>query len=387
MDEQLKAVLEGINALKSGQEETKKKMENMQRSQEETKERMENMQRSQEETKNELKEGMQKGQERIRKCQEDFKNTLEKKIDNAEGKINSVVEKIALKVEEKIAVVEEKIEKKVEQVEERIREQNDERIEKVAGNFSQRVEDLEKKLPACEKMKENKFVPTSSVPVPASPVSVKLSTSMMEKRTGKGEAAEILQTLPETERLNLNSLYNALDLRFSQKYSKDYARIQMKTRFEQTGESLQEYASEAERLTNLAFSDHPATVREAISLQYFVDGLKDGEIQKPVRMAVVQDLKSALLYALKLEAATKGSRRDRQSIRGARVTADEPCESRLLKEIEKLKEDMQTIKAGISNQEKRNFKCWRRGGTVHLRRNCPRARKEENTVSSSKQEN
>ncbi|GFW95137.1 uncharacterized protein TNCV_1497761 [Trichonephila clavipes] len=247
MDEQLKAVLEGINALKSGQEETK--------------ERMENMQRSQEETKNELKEGMQKGQERMQKCHEDLKNALEKKIDNVEEKINSVVEKIALKVEEKIAVVEEKIEKKVEQVEERIREQNDERIEKVAGNFSQRVEDLEKKLPACEKMKENKFVPTSSVPVPASPVSVKLSTydgktnwelyktqfSIISEANGwtegvkacqlaaslRGEAAEILQTLPETERLNLNSLYNALNLRFSQKYSKDYARIQMKTRLQQ----------------------------------------------------------------------------------------------------------------------------------------------------------
>ncbi|GFU65991.1 uncharacterized protein TNCV_3458551 [Trichonephila clavipes] len=145
----------------------------------------------------------------------------------------------------------------------------------------------------------------------------------------------------------------------------------MKTRLQKTGESLQEYASEVERLANLAFSDHPATVREAISLHYFVDGLKDGEIQKAVRMANVQHLKSTLLYALKLEAATQASRRDRQSIRGARVTADEPCESRLLKEMEKLKEEMQTVKAGISNQEKRNFKCWGCGRTGHLRRNCP----------------
>ncbi|GFT01470.1 uncharacterized protein TNCV_269891 [Trichonephila clavipes] len=110
----------------------------------------------------------------------------------------------------------------------------------------------------------------------------------------RGEAAEVLQTLPDTERLNLNSLYNALDLRFSQKYSKDYARLQMKTRLQKIGESLQEYASEVERLTNLVLYDHPATVREVISLQYFVDGWKDGEIQKAVRMADVQDLKSAL---------------------------------------------------------------------------------------------
>ncbi|GFU24863.1 retrovirus-related Pol polyprotein from transposon 412 [Trichonephila clavipes] len=54
--------------------------------------------------------------------------------------------------------------------------------------------------------------------------------------------------------------------------------------------------------------------------------------------------------------------------------------------MKKLKEEMQTIKTGISNQEKHNFKCWGCGGTGHLRRNCTRARKEENTVSSSKQE-
>ncbi|GFW33589.1 hypothetical protein TNCV_2211211 [Trichonephila clavipes] len=63
------------------------------------------------------------------------------------------------------------MEKKVGQEIERIKEQVEERIEEVAGNFSQQVEDLEKKLLPCRKTaNENKFVP-------ASPVSVKLSTS------------------------------------------------------------------------------------------------------------------------------------------------------------------------------------------------------------------
>ncbi|GFT72104.1 uncharacterized protein TNCV_2272111 [Trichonephila clavipes] len=161
----------------------------------------------------------------------------------------------------------------------------------------------------------------------------------------------------------------------------------MKTRLQKTGESVQEYASEVERLTNLAFSDHPATVREVISLQYFVDGLKDGEIQKTVRMADVQDLKSALLYALKLEATTQVSRRDLHSIRGARVTVDEPCETRCIKKIEKLKEEMQALITQHQNHKKRNFKCWVCGGIGHLRRNCPREGKDENIVSSSKEAN
>ncbi|GFY04212.1 uncharacterized protein TNCV_1199901 [Trichonephila clavipes] len=88
----------------------------------------------------------------------------------------------------------------------------------------------------------------------------------------------------------------------------------MKTRLQKTGESLQEYASEVERFANLAFSDHPATVRETIYFQYFVYGLKEEEIQKAVRMTDVQDLKSALLYALKLEASTQASRKDRHII-------------------------------------------------------------------------
>ncbi|GFW77834.1 uncharacterized protein TNCV_3404091 [Trichonephila clavipes] len=398
MDEQLKALLEGINALKNGQEETKQEMQKS----------LDHMQRSQEE----IKQEMQKGLENVQKCQEELKNSLEEKI-------NSVEDRIAGKLKEEITVVEEKMGKEIE----KIKEQVEERIEGVAENFSlisQRMEDLEQKLLAGENENKSKSMPVSAFPesVPASPVPVtaftgpvKLSTydgktnwevyktqfSIISEANGwtegvkacqlaaslRGEAAEILQTLPDPERLNLNSLYNALDLRFSQKYSKDYARLQMKTRLQKTGESLQKYASQVERLTNLAFSDHPATVRETISLPYFVDGLKEGKIQKAVRMADVQDLKSAL----KLEAATQASHRDRHSIRGARVTLDAPCESPWKSDIEKLRDEFQAFKAQRQNQEKRNFKCWGCGGTGHLRRNCPRSRKDENTVSSSKQEN
>ncbi|GFY08217.1 uncharacterized protein TNCV_1356281 [Trichonephila clavipes] len=308
MDEQLKALLEGINALKNSQEQAKNEL----------KERMEKgqkkMQKGLDDTKNELKERMEKGQgetkQEMQKYQEDLKNALEKKIDNVEEKINSVGEKIALKVEEKIAAVEEK---KVGEEIERIKEQVEERIEEVTGNFTQRFEDLEKKLLACGNTKnESKFEPVSSVSMPASPVPLNASPVSVKLSTYDGKTN--WETLPDTERLNLNSLYNSLDLRFGQKYSKEYARLQMKTRLQKTGESLQEYASEVERLANLAFSDHPATVRETISFQYFVYGLKEGEIQKAVRMTDVQDLKSALLYALKLEAATQASPKDRHII-------------------------------------------------------------------------
>ncbi|GFW44467.1 retrovirus-related Pol polyprotein from transposon 412 [Trichonephila clavipes] len=107
-----------------------------------------------------------------------------------------------------------------------------------------------------------------------------------------------------------------------------------------SGESLQEYASEVERLANLPFSDHPATVRETISLQYFVDGLKDESRNPEV-----------------LEAANEASCRDRHSVRGARVTTDAPCESPWRKEIEKLREEIQVLMAQRQNLIRR-IACW-----------------------------
>ncbi|GFV82932.1 uncharacterized protein TNCV_1179471 [Trichonephila clavipes] len=218
--------------MKRSQQEMQERME---KGQQEMHERLEKcqqeMQRSQEETKKGL-ENVQKSQEETKKGQEELKNSLEIKIDNVEEKINSVEERIATLI-------------------------------------SQRMEDLEKKLRTGRNENESKTVPVSAFPdlVLASPVPVTAFTGPGVKACQlasslRGEDAEVLQTLRDTERLNLNSLYNALDLRFGQKYYKDYARLQMKTRLLKTGEILQEYASEVERLANLAFSDHPATVRE-----------------------------------------------------------------------------------------------------------------------------
>ncbi|GFX87945.1 uncharacterized protein TNCV_4374101 [Trichonephila clavipes] len=162
------------------------------------------------------------------------------------------------------------LEKKIEHVEER--------YERVAGNFSlisQRVEDFEKKLLACgNAANERKFVPPAPVSLPASLVSVKLYT-YDGKTNWKVYKFQF-------ELLNFNSLYNVLDLLFGQKFSKDYARLQMKTRRQKPEESLQEYTFEMQRLTTLAFSDFSANVQEMISLEYFGDGLRDEEIQMAI---------------------------------------------------------------------------------------------------------
>ncbi|GFY21663.1 CCHC-type domain-containing protein [Trichonephila clavipes] len=336
MDEQLKALLERINALKSGQEdmqksqeETTERMENMQRSQEETKERMENMQRSQEETKNELKEGMQKGlddtknelKERMEKCQEELKDSLEKKIDNVEEKINSVEEKITLKVEEKIAVVEEKIEKKVEPVEERIREQVDERIEGVVENFSlisQRMEDLKKKLLAGRNENKSKSVHVSAfpepvlaspVPVPASPISVKLSTY-----DGKTNWEVYKTQFPKPMDGMKGSKHVSQQHPLEPEILQGIRTSADENKTPENRRKLSGICLQSRKAPQLGFLRLPSNCERNNLFQYFVDGLKEGEIQKAVRMANVQDLKSALLYALKVEATNEASYRDSHSV-------------------------------------------------------------------------
>ncbi|GFX64059.1 retrovirus-related Pol polyprotein from transposon 412 [Trichonephila clavipes] len=77
MDKQLKALLEGINALKNGQEETQK--------------RMENMQNNQKETNNESKDKMEKCLENVQKYQVELKISLDEKINKTKFESNQKI--------------------------------------------------------------------------------------------------------------------------------------------------------------------------------------------------------------------------------------------------------------------------------------------------------
>ncbi|GFW49762.1 uncharacterized protein TNCV_358651 [Trichonephila clavipes] len=108
-----------------------------------------------------------------------------------------------------------------------------------------------------------------------------------------------------------------------------------------------------------------------ISLEYFVNGLKDEEIQRAVRMADVQDLKSAL----KFQAATQASCIDRHSIRGTRVIADTP--RHLRNNCPRVNQEHPHHANGIESKEVcGNLKGSAEGnGDVPSRRPCPENRK------------
>ncbi|GFY02223.1 retrovirus-related Pol polyprotein from transposon 412 [Trichonephila clavipes] len=194
----------------------------------------------------------------------------------------------------------------------------------------------------------------------------------------RADAADILQTLPETQRLDFDALVNALELRFGDKCVKDYSRLQLKSRQQKVSETLQELATDVERLSHLAFSDCPTEVREVLALQHFVDGVRDPEIQKALRMADLKDLKGALVFAMKFEAAQQATRKDRHPIRA--VNESDTSNSSVERLERQMRSFMNRVESLMSQKAdgKKTLKCWTCGREGHLQRSC-RARQGAET--------
>ncbi|GFT28015.1 CCHC-type domain-containing protein [Nephila pilipes] len=177
-----------------------------------------------------------------------------------------------------------------------------------------------------------------------------------------------LMKVPEEEQLNFEALTEALELRFGEKCLKDFSRLQLKSRQQRQSETLQDLATDVERLSHLAFADCPADVRDTLVVQYFIDGVKDPEIQKALRLAELKDLKSALVYGLKYEAAQQASRRDRHLVRGAEITNSDPGMADNLKEMRDILLSL-NVKYN-RNAQKTKVTCWRCGAEGHIQRSC-----------------
>ncbi|GFY30892.1 retrovirus-related Pol polyprotein from transposon 17.6 [Trichonephila clavipes] len=198
----------------------------------------------------------------------------------------------------------------------------------------------------------------------------------------RADAADILQTLPETQRLDFDALVKALELRFGEKCVKDYSRLQLKSRQQKVSETLQELATDVERLSHLAFSDCPTEVREVLALQHFIDGVRDPEIQKALRMADLKDLKGALVFAMKFEAAQQATRKDRHPIRA--VNKSDTSNSSVERLERQMRSFMNRVESLMSQKAdgKKTLKCWTCGREGHLQRSC-RARQGAETNSAS----
>ncbi|GFW53059.1 retrovirus-related Pol polyprotein from transposon 412 [Trichonephila clavipes] len=243
--------------------------------------------------------------------------TMDKKFEEMEGRIESV--------ENKFEDMESKLEAKI-----------FEKVEEVSISFRSDLEKLKQKVMTGQgdefkfqapyskpSIKLSTYDGKSSWQVYKTQFSIVADANQWDSQTKacqlaasfRADAADILQTLPETQWLDFDALVNALELCFGEKCVKDYSRLQLKSRQQKVSETLQELATDVERLSHLAFSDCPTEVREVLALQHFIDGVRDPEIQKALRVADLKDLKGALVFSMKFEAAQQATRKDRHPIR------------------------------------------------------------------------
>ncbi|GFX60862.1 retrovirus-related Pol polyprotein from transposon 17.6 [Trichonephila clavipes] len=310
--------------------------------------------------------------------------TMDKKFEEMEGRIESV--------ENKFEDMESKLEAKI-----------FEKVEEVSISFRSDLEKLKQKVMTGQgdefkfqapyskpSIKLSTYDGKSSWQVYKTQFSIVADANQWDSQTKacqlaaslRADAADILQTLPETQRLDIDALVNALELRFGEKCVKDYSRLQLKSRQQKVSETLQELATDVERLSHLAFSDCPTEVREVLALQHFVDGVRDPEIQKALRMADLKDLKGALVFAMKFEAAQQATRKDRHPIRA--VNESDTSNSSVERLERQMRSFMNRVESLMSQKAdgKKTLKCWTCGREGHLQRSC-RARQGAETNSAS----
>ncbi|KAJ8936913.1 hypothetical protein NQ318_010940 [Aromia moschata] len=133
----------------------------------------------------------------------------------------------------------------------------------------------------------------------------------------RGQALEILQSIPEEQQNDYDRIVGALEIRYGHKYLRQVYQSQIKSRQQRTNESLQEYEADIERLVHLAYPQAPKEFLEQIGIQTFIDGLLDTEMQQALRLGRHTMICDALIAALEFKAAKEASRSYKSRIKVA----------------------------------------------------------------------
>ncbi|GBL74018.1 hypothetical protein AVEN_230933-1 [Araneus ventricosus] len=298
----------------------------------------------------------------MRKGQEEMKNQIQSHVESKVGEIkdhvNSCIEKIedVQSVKREIGEVKGEVERKIEEVE-----------DKIQGKIEPTVKSLTFDGQTSWTVFKTQFDVVSSANgwnnyVKASQLVASLRRS----------AAEVLQGIPSDKLTDLTTIESALEARFGDSHLTQFYRTELKTRLQKPGESLRVLAADVERLMSLAYAECPQDVRDSLAAQYFVDANRDEDTQHATRLMDVKDLKSALAYSMKYEAAKTVSKTSRnvRSIEiedGTGKEKDEKFDC-FLETLEKLLNSHVARKK--TPRRNPNVTCWKCNKKGHLQREC-----------------
>uniref|UniRef100_A0A1A9V0Z5 Retrotrans_gag domain-containing protein n=1 Tax=Glossina austeni TaxID=7395 RepID=A0A1A9V0Z5_GLOAU len=120
----------------------------------------------------------------------------------------------------------------------------------------------------------------------------------------RGAAAEIIQMIPEGKRTEFAAIMDALERKYGSKHVKELTHLESSSCCQKLNERIQDYATEIERLANLAYIGVPDDVLERLKIDAFVKGLRDAELKKAAWTSAKTTFTETLGFALTQEAAS-----------------------------------------------------------------------------------
>ena len=116
----------------------------------------------------------------------------------------------------------------------------------------------------------------------------------------------MLQIIPDQR--DYNAIIRAIEIRYSDEHMQEVFRLQLKTRQQKTGETLQELAADIKRLFHLAYPSAGPEFMGVMVTDAFTDAIRNPELRKAVRVSGKRNSSEALVYALSYEAAKESSK-------------------------------------------------------------------------------
>ncbi|UYV74279.1 K02A2.6-like [Cordylochernes scorpioides] len=139
----------------------------------------------------------------------------------------------------------------------------------------------------------------------------------------RGPALDLLQTIPEQDQRSYVSLVSALELRFGDQHSRHVFQSQLKLRRQKMGESLQEFEADLKRLCLMAYPSAPIDFIDQWVAQTFIEGIRNVEVQKTLRLTSFNTSREALIRALEIDAAFKISDSGPPRVRKSELTEED----------------------------------------------------------------
>ena len=191
----------------------------------------------------------------------------------------------------------------------------------------------------------------------------------------RGNAAEVLQMVPQSELGSYELIMEALHRRFGSEHKKQIYQMEAINRKQFANESLKDFATDVERLAHLAYADETPEYREKQMIQTFVAGIRDAEIKKAALCFPKATFAETVGFALTQETATLLSR---PVYKVKQIQAEpESCLEVLFEQLSKF--------MAKEKHSKFTGKCYNCCANGHIARNCTKKRTREQANDATQQ--